>query len=228
MGGGRLAMALIVAGLLAACEAAPSGTEAASEAPPVIASPAPAEAASPTPAATATPLATSGATPTATAAPTPTPEPTPVPNSLDEPAQQATASVEFVVEPQVPPEGSGLVVVRITNPTAEPIDEIVLRWPTALRDQLWLAPFFRSPDRLVPPLTLPWTKWVEGPGTEGEPEGTTSLGWGPLDPGITLEIVLAAERRIAEPIAFDFQLLDENAILRRADGSVAETRVEVP
>ena len=104
----------------------------------------------------------------------------------------------------------------------------MLRWPTAVRDQLWLAPFFPSPDRLVPPLTLPWTKWVEGPGSDGEPEGTTSLGWGPLDPGITLEIVLAAERRSPEPIAFDLQLLDENAILRLPDGSAAETRVEVP
>ena len=44
-------------------------------------------------------------------------------------------------------------------------------------------------------LVQAWTKWVIGPGEQGEPAGTTSLGYGPMDPGMALEIPLFVTRQ---------------------------------
>jgi hypothetical protein len=67
-----------------------------------------------------------------------------------------------------------------------------------------------------------------GPGERGEPAKTTSLGWGPLDPGATLEIQIVVTRRAPGPVSFDLQILAANAILRTDGGEPAETRVTIP
>ena len=184
---------------------------------------------SPSPVAVATPTATP-APPTVT--PTPTASPTPPPFSLELPEERSAATIEFSVTPDVPPEGAGELVVSVTNTSEEVIDEIVLRWPTAIREVLFLAPFEPGPDRMVNPLVVPWTSWVEGPGTRGEPAGTTSLGWGPLDPGVTLEIPILATRRAEGALEFDLQFLegvpDEGQVLLLTDdGEPAVTRVVI-
>jgi hypothetical protein len=123
------------------------------------------------------------------------------------------------------------MLVTVTSQAEDRIDELVLRWPTELSESLFLAPFVPSEDRIRdggPPLVQAWTKWVVGPGEQGEPDGTTSLGYGPLLPGATLAIALDVIRRSAEPVAFDLQLLAGNDLLVLVGGEPAELRVEVP
>ena len=111
------------------------------------------------------------------------------------------------------------------------IDELVLRWPTALDESLFIATFTPSDDRIRdggPPLVQPWTKWVVGPGERGEPPGTTSLGWGPLLAGATLEIPIIVTRREPGPLAFDLQVLSGNDLLTLQGGEPAQLRVHVP
>jgi hypothetical protein len=123
------------------------------------------------------------------------------------------------------------MVVVVTNQSEERISELVLRWPTELRETLFLAPFEPSQQRIAdggPPLWQEWTKWVDGPGERGEPAGTTSLGWGPLDAGATLTIPILVTRNAAGPVDFDFQVLAGEAILGLEDGSPAELRVQLP
>jgi hypothetical protein len=73
-----------------------------------------------------------------------------------------------------------------------------------------------------------WTKWVIGPGERGEPAGTTSLGYGPILPGTTLAIPILVERRRAEAVSFDLQVLSGNDLLQLAEGGPAVLRIEVP
>jgi hypothetical protein len=125
----------------------------------------------------------------------------------------------------------GSLVVSVTSGAEERIDELVLRWDTDLSEALFLAPFRPTDERIReggPPLVQPWTKWVIGPGERGEPAGTTSIGWGPLLAGATLQIPLVAERRAEGPIAFDLQVLAGNSILTLDNGEPAELRIEVP
>jgi hypothetical protein len=206
----RPATALLVAALLAACTASSPSPAATSVT--VLPSPSP-----------ATP-APSDAPPE----PTSTPEP---PLSLAPPDEADGRTVTFDVSAQVPADADGTLTVSDTNDSGERIDELVLRWPTALDATLFLAPFARDPGRIVdggPPLIQPWTKWVVGPGERGEPAETTSLGWGPLDPGATLEIPIVVTRRAPGPVSFDLQILAANAILRTDGGEPAETRVTIP
>jgi hypothetical protein len=119
-------------------------------------------------------------------------------------------------------------MVVVTNLSDERVTELVLRWPPPLDEVLFLAPFAPSPARLTDALVQPWTKWVVGPGEMGEPAGTTSLGWGPLDPGATLTIPIVVTRRAAGPVAFDLQLLAGEALLTSEAGGPAATRVSVP
>jgi hypothetical protein len=206
----RPATALLVAALLAACTASSPSPAATSVT--VLPSPSP-----------ATP-APSDAPPE----PTSTPEP---PLSLAPPDEADGRTVTFDVSAQVPADADGTLTVSVTNDSGERIDELVLRWPTALDATLFLAPFARDPGRIVdggPPLIQPWTKWVVGPGERGEPAETTSLGWGPLDPGATLEIPIVVTRRAPGPVSFDLQILAANAILRTDGGEPAETRVTIP
>lgn len=206
----RPAAAMLVAALLAACTASSPSPAATSVT--VLPSPSP-----------ATP-APSDAPPE----PTSTPEP---PLSLAPPDEADGRTVTFDVSAQVPADADGTLTVSVTNDSGERIDELVLRWPTALDATLFLAPFARDPGRIVdggPPLIQPWTKWVVGPGERGEPAETTSLGWGPLDPGATLEIPIVVTRRAPGPVSFDLQILAANAILRTDGGEPAETRVTIP
>lgn len=185
----------------------------------------------------ATPSATSAAsavpaTPHPSASQPPSPTVTPEPAlSLEVPPEADRRSVSFTVSPAVPADGDGTIAVEITNESDTRIDELVLRWPTDLGATLFLAPFAPDPARIVdggPPLIQPWSKWVVGPGARGEPAGTTSLGWGPLDARGTLRIEVVVTRRAPGPVSFDLQVLAKNAILAMPGGDPAETRVEIP
>jgi hypothetical protein len=135
------------------------------------------------------------------------------------------------VAPDVPAGSGGRIVVTVTNLSEERVTELVLRWPTELKQTLFLAPFAPSEARIAnggPPLLQDWTKWVEGPGERGEPAGTTSLGWGPLDPGATLTIPILVTRRANGAVEFDLQVLAGEAILLLEGGEPAELRVSVP
>ena len=207
----RVALAIGVIAVAGGCVAeetpSPSGTMAATS--------------SPTPSSSPTP------TPTAPASPTATPEPT---LSLEPPGSTDLRVVAATVAANVGGEG-GTLTVTVTSAAAQRIDELVLRWPTALNQTLFVAPFTPSEDRIRengPPLVQEWTKWVVGPGEQGEPAGTISLGWGPLLPGAQLVMELAVTRRAAGPVAFDLQLLSGNDLLTLADGQPAELRVQVP
>jgi hypothetical protein len=189
--------------------------------------PLPTETATPSPSPTATPLPTASPT----VEPSFTPEPTPLPYSLLLPAERDDRLLRVTVAPNLPTDGSGQIVVTVTNVADTRITEIVLRWATALDEHLFLAPFAPSPDRICngcPPLVQPWTKWVVGPGERGEPAGTTSLGWGPLDAGATLVIPIITTRRINGPVDFDLQLLAGEALLQLETGQPAWLRVSVP
>lgn len=167
--------------------------------------------------------------PTESAEPTPTASPEPAALSLDLPAESDDRVVAVTVDPQVDTE-DGEIVVTVTSQSAEMIEELVLRWPRELNRTLFLRPFQPSEQRIAdggPPLVQEWTKWVLGPGEEGEPAGTVSLGWGPLMPQATLTIPVDVVRRADGPVAFDLQILSDNAILTLPDGEPAELRVNV-
>ena len=214
----RPAFALLAAAVVA-CTPDPSSSPSADPA-----SPTPTSAASA--AATGEPTQGPASTVEETAAPTPAPS-----LSLELPDGSDPRIISVSVSPEVPADGDGRITVTVTSAADERIDELVLRWPTNLDETLFLAPFAPSPDRIVeggPPLVQPWTKWVIGPGEQGEPEGTTSLGWGPLLPGATLDIPLIVTRTASGPVAFDLQLLAGNDILALEGGEPAVLRVEVP
>ncbi len=163
----------------------------------------------------------------ATAAASPSQEP---PLSLEPPAQADPRVVSVTVTPEVAADGGGRILVSVTSLADSRIDELVLRWPEGLGETLVLAPFARTPERIAEggdPLVQEWTKWVLGPGEQGEPAGTVSLGWGPLLPGATLEIPILVTRVAPGPVAFDLQVLAGNALLTAEDGGGLELRVEV-
>lgn len=183
---------------------------------------------SPTVAPTATPaVASTPPSSPAVTSPTATPEPS---LSLALPESTDPRAVTAAVTPDIGAQGGTLTVV-VTSAATERIDELVLRWPTELDGTLLLAPFTPSEDRIREggsPLVQPWTKWVRGPGERGEPDGTTSLGWGPLLPAAQLIIELDVTRRAAGPVAFDLQFLAGNDLLTFDGGQPAELRVDVP
>lgn len=201
----RLGVALVLLVALSAC-ASPSPSPSATAA--VTASP-----------------ATSSATTGATASPSPTAEP---PLSLAIPSTVDSRVVRYSVKTAVPASGTGQVTITVTSLTTTRVKEIVLRWSSQLDQIVFLAPFQPSAGRLGNALVQPWTKWVVGPGEQGEPAGTTSLGWGPLLPKATLAITLVATRRKAGPVSFDLQFLAGEAILSTETGDPAETRVTIP
>ena len=167
------------------------------------------------------------AIPSSSLEPTATPEPS---LAIEPPEFTDGRTVSVSVEHDVGNDG-GEMLVTVTSSADERIDELVLRWPTALNDALFLAPFVPSEERIRengPPLAQDWTKWVVGPGERGEPEGTISLGYGPLLAGATLVIPINVTRRQAGPVAFDLQVLAGNDILLLPDGSSAELRIEIP
>jgi hypothetical protein len=193
-----------------------------------VSSPTPSPATSASVEPTTTPSTTEA--PSESAEPTPTPSPEPDALSLDLPAETDDRVVAVTVEPQVGEDG-GEIVVTVRSDSTEMIEELVLRWPRALNRTLFLRPFEPSEQRIAdggPPLVQEWTKWVLGPGEEGEPAGTVSLGWGPLFPEATLTIPVDVVRRADGPVSFDLQILSDNAILTLPEGEPAEVRVSVP
>lgn len=212
-----IAGALWIALLTAACLPADSPSRTAS-----VASVAPTASPAPSPSATDRP------TPSASVEPTATPAPS---LSLEPPPGTDVRAVAVDVSVEVPAGEDGTITVVVTSAADTRIDDLVLRWPTDLDEHLFLAPFTPSDDRIRdggPPLVQPWTKWVIGPGERGEPAGTTSLGWGPLLAGATLEIPIVVTRRADGPVAFDLQVLSGNDLLSLDDGGPAQLRVEVP
>jgi hypothetical protein len=191
----------------------------------------------PTPSPTATPEPTPAPSPSrsgvpsATAVPTPTPSASPEPAlGLDLPEETDARVVTVSVTPEVGADG-GQIVIVVTSQADEMVEELVLRWPRELNSTLFLRPFEPSEQRIAdggPPLVQDWTKWVIGPGEEGEPAGTMSLGWGPLLAGATLTIPVGVVRRADGPVAFDLQVLSDNAILTLPSGEPAELRIQVP
>ncbi len=207
-------VAMAAALLLAACLPEPSPTL----------SPSPSAQPTATPTASPSP----SAVPTASAAPTPTPEPS---LSLEPPEALDDRIVAVDVATNVPAGDNGTITLTVTSAADTRIDELVLRWPTAVAETLFLAPFTPSDERIRdggPPLVQPWTKWVVGPGERGEPAGTTSLGWGPLLAGATLEIPIVVTRRADGPVAFDLQVLAGEGLLMLEGGEPARLRIEVP
>jgi hypothetical protein len=194
-----------------------------------IASPSPSPTARPTASAEPSPTESGSAAPTddPSAEPTASPEP---PLSIDLPGETDDRVVSVEITPRVGEDG-GEIIVTVTSLADERIDELVLRWPTELGETLFLAPFVPTDDRIRgggPPLVQEWTKWVVGPGEEGEPAGTTSLGYGPLLAGATLRIPLSVTRIAAGPVSFDLQLLADDQLLNLVNGDPAELRVQVP
>jgi hypothetical protein len=171
--------------------------------------------------------------PTPTLEPTPSPEPTPTEEPglrLPTPLTTDTTAITYTVTVELEAGASGRLVLVVTNLTQQLVPELVLRWPTAVRDTVFLAPFEPSQQRIREggnPLVQNWTKWVDGPGENGEPAGTTSLGWGPLLPGGTLTIPVLATRVAPGPLTFDLQVLNGEAVLT-SDGVAAWTQVTVP
>jgi hypothetical protein len=177
-----------------------------------------------TPSAFPSASATSGATATA--------EPTSDPSHLTLPAPTASEPIDigYTVSVDLAAGASGKLVIVVTNRTQTMVPELVLRWPTAVRDTVFLAPFEPSKQRIREggdPLVQAWTSWVDGPGEEGEPAGTTSLGWGPLLPGGELTIPVLATRVAPGPLTFDLQILDGERVLL-SDGAPVWTQVAIP
>jgi hypothetical protein len=183
---------------------------------------------------TAPSSATPSALPSASATPgaTDTAAPTSDPSHLTLPAPKSTDSIEigYTITVDVAAGASGNFVIVVTNRTQTIVPELVLRWPTAVRDTVFLAPFAPSQQRIREggdPLVQPWTSWVDGPGEEGEPAGTTSLGWGPLLPGGELTIPVLATRVAPGPLTFDLQILNGERVLL-SDGEPVWTQVPIP
>ena len=195
---------------LAACGAEPSPSASLSEAP----------------AATTTPVGSEAPAPDGTPAPPPEP-----PLSLTLPGATDPRQVSVSVTTDVPADGGGQITVTVTSAADAMIDELVLRWPTELLQTLFLAPRVPDPELVREGggnFVVPWTKWVIGPGEQGEPDGTTSLGYGPLEAGATLTIPLYVTRLAPGPTSFDLQVLAGESILTLADGQPAELRLELP
>lgn len=165
--------------------------------------------------------------------PTPSAEPTssgPAGLPLPTPASRDETAISYKITVELEPAKSGKLVVEVTNLTDTMIPELVLRWPTAVKATVFLAPFAPSQQRIREggdPLVQAWTKWVDGPGEHGEPAGTTSLGWGPLLPNGTLTIPVLATRVAPGPLTFDLQILNGEKILS-SNGAAAWTQVTVP
>lgn len=174
-----------------------------------------------------------GPSPSESQRPSATAEPSPSDSgrlTLPEPADSDPTSITVKVTVEVAAAASGRLVIVVTNLSQEIVQELVLRWPTEVRDTISLAPFLPTPQRIREggdPLVQDWTKWVEGPGEHGEPAGTISLGWGPLLGGATLTIPVQATRVAPGPITFDLQILSGEAVLQ-SGGAPAWLEVTIP
>ena len=188
---------------------------------------------SPSPSARSSTGTSAGPSPTESIRPSATPQPSPSDNGrLTLPAPTGTDPnlITATIGVEVAAGASGQLVITVTNLGKEMVQELVLRWPTAVRKTIFLAPFEPSAQRIREggdPLVQDWTKWVDGPGERGEPAGTTSVGWGPLLVGGTLTIPLLATRVAPGPITFDLQILSGEKVLQ-IGGVPAWLQVTVP
>lgn len=179
------------------------------------------------------PSTAQGAEPTATAEASLTATPSPseeVGLKLPAPAGNDPTTISYKVSVELEAGKSGRLVVVVTNQSETMVPELVLRWPTAVKETIFLAPFAPSQQRIREggdPLVQAWTKWVDGPGEHGEPADTTSLGWGPLLAGGTLTIPVLATRIAPGPLTFDLQILNGEKLLN-SNGAPAWTQVTVP
>ena len=171
--------------------------------------------------------------PTATAEPSLSATPSPSEEAglkLPTPAGSDPTTISYKVSVELEAGKSGRLVVVVTNQSETMVPELVLRWPTAVKETIFLAPFAPSQQRIREggdPLVQAWTKWVDGPGEHGEPADTTSLGWGPLLAGGTLTIPVLATRIAPGPLTFDLQILNGEKLLS-SNGAPAWTQVTVP
>ena len=99
------------------------------------------------------------------------------------------------------------------------IDELVLRWPTELGADASARPVrARREERIRdggPPLVQEWTKWVVGAGRAGRAGGHDLARLGPAAAAARRSRSRSSSLRVADgPVAFDLQLLADNAILR--------------
>jgi hypothetical protein len=174
-----------------------------------------------------------GASPSESAHASATAEPSPSDSGrliLPPPGATDPTPIKVTVTVEVAAGASGRLLIVVTNLGQEMVQELVLRWPTEVRDTVFLAPFRPSAQRIREggdPLVQDWTKWVDGPGEHGEPAGTTSLGWGPVLVGGTLSIPVLATRVAPGPITFDLQILSGEAVLQ-SGGAPAWLQVTVP
>jgi hypothetical protein len=189
--------------------------------------------ASPTPNATPSASPSIGPSPSAAESASASVQPSPSQQTLlrlPSPSGTDGSPISYTVTVDIGAGGSGRLVLVVKNLGEELVHELVLRWPTEVRDTIFLAPFTPTKQRIREggdPLVQDWTKWVDGPGESGEPAGTTSLGWGPLLVGGTLTIPILATRVAPGPIAFDFQILNGEKILQ-SNGDPAWFEVDVP
>jgi len=181
----------------------------------------------------ASPSLSAGPSPSESPRPSATAEPSPSDSgrlTLPEPTDTDPRQITVKVTVEVAAGASGRLLIVVTNLSQEMVRELVLRWPTEVRETIFLAPFQPSAQRIREggdPLVQDWTKWVEGPGEHGEPAETTSLGWGPLLAGGTLTIPVLATRVTPGPVSFDLQILSGEAILQTG-GAPAWLQVTVP
>jgi hypothetical protein len=174
-----------------------------------------------------------GASPSESAQASATLEPSPSQGgglTLPDPKGTDPNPISTTVAVEIAAGQSGRLVIVVKNLGQEQVQELVLRWPTAVRDTIFLAPFEPSAQRIREggdPLVQDWTRWVDGPGEHGEPAGTTTLGWGPLLVGGTLTIPVLATRVAPGPITFDLQVLSGENILQ-IGGEPAFLKVTVP
>jgi len=98
---------------------------------------------SPTPNATSSPAVSVGPSPSATQSFGPTAEPSPSQQTLlrlPSPSGTDGNAISYTVTVEVKAGASGRLVLVVKNLGDELVPELVLRWPTAVRDTIFLAP----------------------------------------------------------------------------------------
>ena len=95
---------------------------------------------------------------------------------LPTPAGNDPTTISYKVSVELQAGKSGRLVVVVTNQSETMVPELVLRWPTAVKETIFLAPFAPSQQRIREggdPLVQAWTKWVDGPGEHGDTPGVS-------------------------------------------------------
>ena len=110
----------------------------------------------------------------------------------------------------------GTLVVVVTNLAREMVPELVLRWPTAVRDNIFLSPFAppqgSSASVKAIQLVQDWTKWVDL-GEQGEPAAQSKKGGAAVAGGMLTIVRSWPPVWLQGPLTFDFQILAGEAAL---------------